>query len=158
MSSDIPSGVSELHRWADPVKDASTSFIGRVVEVSVDRQMGTPHPKHGFTYPVNYGFVPGTMSGDGEEIDAYVLGVDRPIDRLRGRCVAVIRRNEEDDDKLVVIPEDQVWDIASIREAIYFQEQFFTSEILTEKTTNQRQAQPGATDNPDDAQRLREDQ
>ena len=30
--------------------------------------MGSRHPKHGFIYPVNYGYVPNTISGDGEEL------------------------------------------------------------------------------------------
>ena len=34
--------------------------------------MGSKHPKHGFIYPVNYGFVPGVIGGDGEELDAYL--------------------------------------------------------------------------------------
>ena len=107
------------------------SFLGKVVQVKMDRPLGTLHPKHGFKYDSNYGFIPGTMSPDGEELDAYVLGVDKPLDKFKGKCVAVIHRTDDDDDKLVVIPEDMV-DISDeeIRHQTDFQEKFFKSIIV----------------------------
>ena len=50
-------------------------YIGMTLRIEIDREFGTKHPKHGFIYPVNYGYVPNTISGDGEELDAYLLGV-----------------------------------------------------------------------------------
>jgi inorganic pyrophosphatase len=52
------------------------------VEVIMDRPLGCNHPKHGFRYEVNYGYVPNTLAPDGEEIDVYVLGVDKPLEKL----------------------------------------------------------------------------
>ena len=52
----------------------NTNYLGKEVVVKMDRPLGSKHPKHGFIYTVNYGFIPGTISGDGEELDAYVLG------------------------------------------------------------------------------------
>ena len=43
-------------------------FLGKEVEVVIDRLLGSEHPKHGFLYEVNYGFVPNTKAPDGEEI------------------------------------------------------------------------------------------
>ena len=51
----------------------SKEYIGKIVDLVIDRTFGSKHPKHGFIYPVNYGYVPGTVSGDGEELDAYLL-------------------------------------------------------------------------------------
>lgn len=59
-------------------------YINNRIDVEIDRPMGSLHPKHGFVYPVNYGYVPNTMSGDGEELDVYVLGVFEPLDKFRG--------------------------------------------------------------------------
>lgn len=42
------------------------NYLNQNVRVKVDRPLGSKHPKHGFIYPVNYGFVPDTISGDGE--------------------------------------------------------------------------------------------
>jgi len=92
--------------------------------------MGSSHPEHGFTYPVNYGFVPGTRSDDGEELDAYVLGVNGPLESFRGECIAVIRRRLDSDDKLIVVPEGLVLDDEEIRRATSFQERFFASDIV----------------------------
>ena len=75
-------------------------FLGKIVTVKMDRPLGTKHPKHGFVYPVNYGFIPNTVSGDGEELDAYVLGIDKPLDSFTGRCIAIVHRTNDNDDKL----------------------------------------------------------
>ncbi len=92
--------------------------------------MGSAHPAHGFLYPVNYGYIPGVPAPDGEDLDAYVLGVGEPLQRFTGVCVAVIHRLDDDDDKLVVVPpEVQITD-AEIREQTDFQEQFFQSVII----------------------------
>jgi len=106
------------------------SFIGKTVPVKVDRPLHSKHPKHGFVYDLNYGFVPETESGDGEELDAYIMGVDKPVDTFEGVCVAVVHRTNDNDDKLVVIPKGApAPKEAEIRKATHFQEQFFQSEV-----------------------------
>ena len=70
----------------------------------MDRPLGSKHPKHGFVYEVNYGYVPGTQSADGEELDAYYLGGNRPLHAAEGKCIAIIHRLNDDDDRLVIIP------------------------------------------------------
>lgn len=108
----------------------SKSFLGKMVNVKMDRPLGTRHPKHGFTYTVNYGFIPGTVSGDGEELDAYVLNVNVPLDTFSGACVAIIHRTNDDDDKLVVIPKGTTITNAEIERQTAFQEQWFKHEII----------------------------
>ena len=110
--------------------EKATNFIGQTVEVEMDRPLGTRHPKHNFMYPVNYGYVPGTVSGDGEELDAYVLGVFEPLSNYIGKCIAVIHRINDDDDKLVVVPETKNYTDEEIRVLTEFQERFFESEII----------------------------
>ena len=110
--------------------EKANNFIGQTVEVEMDRPLGTRHPKHNFMYPVNYGYVPGTVSGDGEELDAYVLGVFEPLNNYIGKCIAVIHRINDDDDKLVVVPEGKNYTDEEIRVLIEFQERFFESEII----------------------------
>lgn len=105
-------------------------FIGKTVEVEMDRPLGTRHPKHGFMYCVNYGYVPGTVSGDGEELDAYLLGVFEPLQSYIGKCIAVIHRTNDDDDKLVVVPEGKNYTDEEIRVLTEFQERYFESEII----------------------------
>ena len=60
----------------------STNYIGKIVDVYIDRPLGSKHPKHGFIYPVNYGYIPNTISGDGEELDAYLVGEFEPIKKV----------------------------------------------------------------------------
>lgn len=106
---------------------ASLAHLGKPVRVTIDRPLGSRHPRHGFLYPINYGFIAGTTSGDGEELDAYVVGVAEPLATFQGTCIAVIRRLEEDDDKLVVAPDGTRCGLEEIRRATEFQEQYFTS-------------------------------
>lgn len=112
-------------------KNYATQYIGKTVEVTMDRPLHSKHPKFEWEYKLNYGYVPGTHAPDGEEIDAYILRVDQPLDTFTGKCVAVIHRSNDKDDKLVVVPAD-VDDVSDeeIRESTHFQEQFFESEIL----------------------------
>lgn len=108
----------------------SYSYIGNNVKVLIDRKLGSNHPKHGFRYPVNYGYVPNTKSADGEELDCYVLGVDDPIDSFEGKCIAVIHRLNDDDDKLIIVPNNTQFTDDEIRKLTHFQEQYFESEII----------------------------
>ena len=111
-------------------KIIATDFIGKIVNVEMDRPLGTRHPKHGFMYCVNYGYIPDTVSGDGEELDAYLLGVFEPVQSYIGKCIAVIHRINDNDDKLVVVPESKNYTDEQIRALTEFQERFFESEII----------------------------
>lgn len=105
-------------------------FLGKIVKVKMDRPMGSKHPKHGFIYPVNYGFIPNTISGDGEELDAYVLGEFKPLDEFEGKVIAIIHRTNDDDDKLVVCNENREFTNEQIDALTEFQERFFEHEII----------------------------
>ena len=107
----------------------SKDFLNCCVEVKIDRKIGSTHPKHGFIYPINYGYIPNTISGDGEELDAYVLGIYEPLDVFTGRCIAIIHRTNDNDDKLIVVPEDKNFSNQEIRALTDFQEQYFDIEI-----------------------------
>ncbi|MDP3947402.1 MAG: inorganic diphosphatase [bacterium] len=113
------------------MENENLSYVGKIIDVEVDRPLGSAHPKHGFRYEVNYGYIPGTKAPDGEGLDAYVLGVDTPLQVFRGKCIAVIHRTNDDDDKLVVVPENsEGLSDDEIRTLTHFQEQWFKSVIL----------------------------
>ncbi len=100
------------------------NYIGKIVTVKMDRPLGSKHPKHGFVYEVNYGFIPNTISGDGEELDAYVLGIDKPLDEFTGKVIAIVHRTEEDDDKLIVASADKSVTDEEIETLVEFQEKW----------------------------------
>lgn len=96
------------------------------VTVTVDRPLGSAHPNHPtLVYPVNYGYVAGILGGDGEEQDAYILGVDVPVSSFAGRVIAVIHRHNDNEDKWVVAPEGMTFTEEAIRCLTHFQEQYF---------------------------------
>ena len=105
-------------------------YIGKKVLIEIDRPLGSRHPKHNFMYMVNYGFVPNTVSGDGEELDAYVLGVFEPIQKFEGEVIAIIHRINDNDDKLIVVPEGKKYTDEEIKALTEFQERFFESIII----------------------------
>ena len=105
-------------------------FIGKTVTVKIERKLGDKHsdkyPKH--IYPLNYGYIPGTISGDGEELDAYVIGVFEPVEEYTGKVIAIIHRTDNDDDKLIVSPKDYTDE--QIEALTEFQEQYFKHIII----------------------------
>ncbi len=105
-------------------------YLNQNVKVKIDRKMGSRHPKHGFIYPVNYGYIPNTISGDGEELDCYVLGVFEAVDEFEGKCIAIIHRLNDDDDKLIVVPNNRNFTNKEIEVLTEFQERFFEHEII----------------------------
>ena len=111
-------------------KTKAEDYLGKIVKVEVDRPLATKHPKHGFIYMLNYGFIPNTLSGDGEELDAYLVGVFEPKREFEGRVIAVIHRTNDDDDKLIVAPEGKQYTDDAIRAMTEFQERFFESIII----------------------------
>lgn len=111
--------------------DART-FIGKTVDVTIDRPLGSKHPEAGFIYPVNYGFLPNVPAPDGEDMDAYILGIFKPLETFTGRCIAVIQRSDDDDDKLIVAPSDKDYSDEQILALTEFQEQFFESSVTRE--------------------------
>ncbi len=108
----------------------SKDFLGKEVEVIIDRPLGSKHPKHGFVYEVNYGYVPNTKSPDGEELDAYYLGANKPLKTAKGICIAIIHRTDDNDDKLVVVPQGTDIDNDKIEKLVEFQEKWFKHELL----------------------------
>lgn len=108
----------------------SIDFFNKVISIKIDRPMGSKHPKHGFIYPVNYGYVPNTISGDNEELNCYVLGVYEPLETFTGKCIAIIHRTNDNDDKLIIVPENKMFTDDEIRALTAFQERFFESEII----------------------------
>lgn len=108
----------------------SKDYIGKIVKVKIDRPLGSRHPKWDMIYTVNYGYIPNTISGDGEELDCYVLGVFEPVKEFKGKCIAVIKRINEDDDKLIIVPRDKDYSNEQIEALTEFQERYFKSEII----------------------------
>lgn len=108
-------------------------YLNKNIKVTIDRKMGSKHPKHGFIYPVNYGYVPNTISGDGEELDCYVLGIFEPLDEFEGKCIAIIHRLNDNDDKLIIVPDNKDFSNREIEALTEFQERFFEHEIIRDE-------------------------
>lgn len=105
--------------------------IGKIVTVTVDRPLGSYHPKHkDIYYPINYGYVEGIMAPDGEEQDVYILGVDEAVEKFKGKVIAIVHRNDDVEEKWVVAPEGMNFTKEKIREEIYFQEKYFDIKIV----------------------------
>ena len=107
-------------------------MIGRIVTVTIDRPLGSCHPKHpDIYYSVNYGYIEGIIAPDGEEQDAYILGVDIPLQTFTGEVIAVIHRKDDVEDKWVVAPEGMTFSQEKIEELTRFQERHFDIQFIT---------------------------
>ena len=113
------------------INKIAKDFLGKIVTIKIDRPINSKHPKHDFVYEVNYGFVPETKAPDGEEIDAYLLGISEPVDKFTGKCIAIIHRKDDNDDKLVITTENAK-DMSNdeILKAVNFQEKWFDSVVV----------------------------
>lgn len=105
-------------------------FLGKEVEVVMDRPLGSKHPKHGFVYEVNYGYIEGVKAPDGEDLDVYYLGANEPLEKAAGICIAIAHRKDNDDDKLIVVPKGVEMTDEQIMSVIHFQEQYFDTQII----------------------------
>ena len=106
-------------------------MIGDTVTVIVDRELGTYHPKHpDIYYPINYGYIEGIIAPDGEEQDAYILGVTEPVQRFTGDIIAIIHRKNDIENKWVVAPQGMKFTVDEIKNQVYFQEKYFDFEII----------------------------
>ena len=110
--------------------EESIKYLNKTVTVKMDRPLGSKHPDWDLIYEVNYGYVPNTISGDGEELDCYVLGVDKPLDNFIGKCIAIIHRTNDNDDKLIIVPDGMNFTDEEIRNLTNFQEKYFKSIII----------------------------
>ncbi len=105
-------------------------LLRKEVEVVFDRPLGSTHPKHDFVYEVNYGYIKGVIAPDGEELDAYYLGVDKALTEAKGTVIAIAHREDNDDDKLIVAPEGKSFTDEEILSQINFQEKWFKTRIV----------------------------
>ena len=105
-------------------------YLGKKLNIVIDRELGSKHPEYGFIYPGNYGYVPDTTSGDGEELDCYLLGVFEPVKTFKGKCIAIIHRVDDDDDKLIIVPKNKEYSDDAINALVKFQERYFEHIIV----------------------------
>ena len=114
------------------------SYLGKLTRIEIDRPIGYIHKKEKYSleYRVNYGYVPGVLGGDGEELDVYLLGVDVPVNEYTGRIIAIAHRENDVEDKLIMVPDRVIMTAEDIYEAICFQEKYYDThiEVYSENT------------------------
>ena len=107
-----------------------TAMLGKEVTVNVDRPLGKPHPRHpDLIYRVNYGFIPGSIQPDGDEADAYILGLTEPAEKFTGYAAAVLHRFDDSEEKLIVLPHGITMQADEILSAVNFAEQYFDTVV-----------------------------
>lgn len=86
------------------------SYLDRVVNIIIDRPIGSSHPKQAdMIYPINYGYMENVLGGDGEELDVYLLGVTEPVTTCTCKIIGIVHRENDVEDKLVACPVDMVF-------------------------------------------------
>ena len=106
-------------------------YLGNEVTIGIDRPLGYVHHKGEKTlvYPINYGYIPDVLGGDGEELDVFLLGVDVPVDSYTGRIVGIAYRADDVEDKLIMAPAGVSFTAEEMARAVYFQEKYYKTTI-----------------------------
>lgn len=107
------------------------SYLGKSIFIKIDRPIGYVHHKanYSLTYPINYGFVPNVLGGDGEELDVYLLGVYEPVKEYTATVIGIAHREDDIEDKLIAAPCGKSFTREEIENAIHFQEQYYETNI-----------------------------
>ncbi len=107
------------------------SYLGKIVTIEIDRPIGTVHHKGEKTliYPINYGYIPEVFGGDGEELDVFLVGVDKPVSSYTGKIIGIVYRADDIEDKLIMAPEGVSFCAEEMARAVYFQEKYYQSTI-----------------------------
>jgi len=111
------------------------SYLGKTVKIGIDRPLGYVHKKetYSLTYPINYGYIPDVLGGDGEELDVYLVGINEPVKEYECKIIAIVHRHNDIEDKLVGAPIGMTFSKEEIEKAVHFQEQYYESEIEIEQ-------------------------
>lgn len=114
-------------------KEQVKSYLGKTLKIEIDRPLGYVHKKerYSLTYPLNYGYIPGVLGGDGEELDVYLSGVEYPVKEYECKIIGIVHRHNDVEDKLVAAPMGRSFSKDEIKKAVHFQEQYYDSEIET---------------------------
>ena len=106
-------------------------YLGQAVHIEIDRPVGYVHHKQTYDliYPINYGYIPGVLGGDAEELDVYLLGVSEPVKEYDVQIIAAVLRTDDVEDKLVGVPVGQSYTKEEIEAAVRFQEQHHQSFV-----------------------------
>ncbi|HEX9664851.1 MAG TPA: inorganic diphosphatase [Patescibacteria group bacterium] len=107
------------------------TYLGKTIAVKIDRPLGSKHPEHDFIYPLNYGFISETISSNAAPIDVYVLGVFKPVKMINGKVIAVIKRKDDNTDKIVIAANNKNYTNEQIQALVEFQERFFNTKIIS---------------------------
>ena len=136
VSSEGRAGRAHYHIEAcvhkENAKLNGSQALGKRVNVVIDRPRGSAHPRDPkLIYPLNYGYVPGTIAGDGAAKGVYVLGIDEPRERIENlKVIAVVHRYNDCEDKWIAAPEGMTFTDDEIRRAVDFVEQYFDSVLI----------------------------
>lgn len=108
-------------------------YLGKTVRVIIDRPVGFHHVTKGIhlDYTINYGYLPGVVGGDGEEQDVYILGVKEPLETFTGTIIGFVRRQDDNEDKLIAAPEGMIFTAGEMAKEIEFVEKYFDSEVFS---------------------------
>jgi inorganic pyrophosphatase len=101
--------IIEIPMNADPIKYEVDKETGAIF---VDRFMSTA-----MHYPTNYGYVPKTLSGDGDPVDVLVI---TPVPLIPGvvvpcRAIGILKMTDEagEDGKVLAVPTDKILSLYS---------------------------------------------
>ena len=107
-----------------------SDYLGKHVNLKIDRPLGSKHPKYNFIYPLNYGDVSKTIEMmEKNQMCIYQEFFEVVDEYKQGKVLSYIHRINDNADKLIVVSDNCNYMNNQIRALIEFQERFFKSGI-----------------------------
>ena len=113
------------------IRNKLKQMLGQTIKVYIDRPIGSKHPHHkDIIYKLNYGYIKEIIAEDNEFQDAYVLGIDKPIKSCIWKVYAIVEREDDNEDKVIVNASNREYSIEEMKDMVNFQEQYFKYQIF----------------------------
>lgn len=127
---DFEKNVTMLLKKCD-IREQLKQLLKKDITIYIDRPLGSTHHKYSnIIYPINYGYIKEIMALDNEYHDAYLLGVNKPVKEYIGKIYALIIREDDIEDKLIIVSDNKEYTIEELEKEVYFQEQYFKHKII----------------------------
>lgn len=73
------------------------------------------------------------FSTDAEELDVYLLGVDKPVTEYKAKIIGIVHRENDIEDKLIAAPIDLNFNKEEIEQSVKFQEKYYKTTVEVHK-------------------------
>ncbi len=102
-------------------------LLNQTVDVIIDHPYGSHHPYRDSIYELNYGYI--YNEENDTYINAYIYGIEEPLETYKGQVVGLIYHKEDNDIRLIVASPLLIINKDELIQAVGFEEQYYDTYI-----------------------------